>query len=104
MKIVNTAIFALSLTLVTIGCSKDNDKAPDPGADPQQYQLKSINYVTFNGTANYSYNTDSTLKEIVYSNGTSGYTVAFEYDNRNVTRIFVNSSLYEHHYNYETED
>jgi hypothetical protein len=99
MKIVNPAIFVLSFALVVTGCRKGDHK--DPDTNTEKYRLRAINYITFNGTANYSYNTDSTLKKIQYSNGTSGYTVAFEYDNRRVTLISVSSSLYEHRYNYD---
>jgi hypothetical protein len=101
MKFLKKMFFVLPFALVAIGCDKDGNKDPDPGTTPKQYQLKSISYVTFNGTASYFYNADSTIKDIVYSNGTTGYTVRFQHDNRRVAYVSVSSSLYEHRYSYE---
>jgi hypothetical protein len=98
-RIPNTVIIAATLLLGS--CDKD-DSAPATGAltHTPLFLLDRIEYKSVPATAAYTYNADSTVKQIVHAAAGSGAEINYTYQNKMLTRTAVPGSLYITDYTY----
>ena len=95
-------ILALSLSLFILlqGCSKDHDNPT--GNDPVPSfgdMLESVEWDK-GSKETFTYNADSTLKQIVYSFGGATHSYEFTWSGKKMTAMQDNTSLYKNTYSY----
>jgi hypothetical protein len=94
------ALFFLVFNLSA--CQKEEQDTPGQDDEPgKHYQLKSINYETFNATGTYFYNSDSTLQKINFAHNNMGYSTEFTYQNKKVSTVAISHSLYKSNFQYD---
>lgn len=90
----NLYICMLSLVAGFSSCTKSQDPIPptDQNYKPE-FLIKRIRWPKINTLANLTYNTDSTLKQINYSNPSSPV-VSFFYQNKKIKEFIQSGSIY----------
>lgn len=98
-KILTAALLASAFTLSS--CDKENTPAEDVGdSHLPVLLLEKVEYKELQLTSYFVYNADSTVKQIVHANASSGAEVNYTYNNRLLTKTEVPGSYYITHYGY----
>lgn len=94
-------LFLVSAAFGLSSCQKEPH--PSGNQEPQPL-LKKVEYKSFNAAGAYLYNTDSSLKQIVYSSQTgSSYTFDLVYQDKKIVQTSLSNSLYKTKYHYASD-
>lgn len=85
--------------MLFVACQQDDAPSPAYPVD-KPYQLKTIAYKNSGATGQFTYNADSSLKQIAWSSSSAAADMFYEYEQGKMVKTGMSNSLYTHHYYY----